>query len=155
MSATNAASAHLLAAKALLRGIEDPEAHKVDGEAFFITDDKPVLFWDFSRKIWKAAGDQTPKESIKVVPGWLILGIAISVEWLYWIFTFGQRTPKFLRSHTIRWVTSERTFSVEKAKQRLGYRPVDNEDESIKKGVKWCLQQEKQEKVKKFHFFCL
>ena len=89
------------------------------------------------------------------MPGWLVLGVAIAVEWLYWIFTFGQKTPKFLRSHTIRWVISERTFSVEKAKQRLGYKPVNNEDESIKKGVEWCLQQEKKEKVNILLFLLL
>ncbi|MCJ1317031.1 hypothetical protein MMC15_002352 [Xylographa vitiligo] len=142
LSADNAASAQLLAAKALLRGMEDPKAQKIDGEAFFITDDKPVLFWDFSRKIWKAAGDRTPPESIKIIPAWFVIGLAVAAEWLYWIFTLGQRTPKFLRSHTMQWVTSERTFSVEKAKKRLGYRPVDNMEDSIQRGVRWCLEEQ-------------
>ena len=143
LSAENAASAHILAAKAILRRMEDPKAPKVDGEAFFITDDKPVLFWDFSRKVWKAAGDRTSQESIRVIPAWFVIGLAITAEWLFWVFTFGQRTPKMLRSHTMRWVTSERTFSVEKAKQRLGYRPVDNIEDNIRRGVQWCLQQKK------------
>jgi len=147
VSATNAASAHLLAAKALLRSMKDPKAPKVDGEAFFITDGRPVFFWDFSRKIWSAAGDRTPKESIKVVPAWFVLGLAITVEWLYWILTFEQRTPEFLRSHTIQWVTSERTFSIEKARQQLGYKPVDNMEQSIQDGVKWYKQQESETKA--------
>ncbi|KAL9122803.1 MAG: hypothetical protein Q9187_000648 [Circinaria calcarea] len=141
VSATNAATAHVLAAKAILRGFHDPQSPKVDGEAFFITDGKPVFFWDFSRKVWSAAGDRTPAKAVKIIPAWFVLGLAITVEWIYWVFTFGQRTPKFLRSHTIRWVTSQRTFSIEKAKQRLDYRPVDDMDESIIKGVEWCLKE--------------
>jgi len=140
VSASNAARAHLLACKGLLKGIEDPEAPKVDGEAFFITDDKPVFFWDFSRRIWEAAGDRTPKESIRIIPAWFVLGLAIAAEWLYWVFTLGHRTPQFLRSHTIRFITSQRTFSITKAKERLGYAPVDDMEESITKGVRWCLK---------------
>lgn len=146
LSANNAARAHILAAQALIAGIDNPSAPKVDGEAFFVTDGDPVLFWDFSRKIWHAAGDRTPPEAVKILPGWLILGLAISVEWAYWIFTLGQRTPMFLRSHTIRWVISTRTFSIEKAKQRLGYQPMDDRDSSIADGVNWCLRQEEEKK---------
>ena len=144
VSVENAVSAHLLAAKALLRGIKDPKAPKVDGEAFFITDDNPQLFWDFARKIWRAAGDETPPESIIVIPAWVMIGLAIVAEWFYWIFTFGQRTPKILRVYAMRWVTTERTFSVEKAKKRLGYKPVDNMDEIIRRGVKWSLEHDDQ-----------
>lgn len=26
------------------------------------------------------------------------------VEWIYWTATFGQKTPEFLQSHTVRWI---------------------------------------------------
>lgn len=139
-SANNAAGAHVLAAKRLLSGITDSQILKVDGEAFFITDDKPIPFWDFSRKVWAEAGSPVDPKTIRVIPAWLILSIALTVEWVFWIATFGQKTPKFLRSHTIRWVTEERTFSIEKAKTRLNYQPRDRMDEDIAKGVRWCLQ---------------
>ena len=54
--AGNAASAHVLAAKALLNPCYAPG--KVDGEAFNITDSNPVPFWDLSRLVWCAAGDK-------------------------------------------------------------------------------------------------
>lgn len=132
LSVKNAASAHVLAYKALMA---PNAASGVAGEAFFITDGKPIPFWDFSRKVWAAAGDRTPPDEIKVVPAWLVLGLAIAVEWMYWVFTFGQKTPQFLRSYTIRYVTEERTFSIEKARTILGYEPEDEMDEGIETGV--------------------
>lgn len=42
--AGNAAFTHVLVAKALLLGMTDPQAPKVDGKAFFTTDDPP---WPF------------------------------------------------------------------------------------------------------------
>ncbi|CAG8961398.1 hypothetical protein HYFRA_00013346 [Hymenoscyphus fraxineus] len=143
LSARNAARAHVLAYKALMKP-ETASQSKVAGEAFFITDGKPVPFWDISRKIWAAAGDKTPPEKIKVVPVWLVLGLAVALEWIYWVFTFGQKSPGSLRSHTIRWVTEERTYSIEKARERLGYEPVDETDQSIKEGVEWHLKELKE-----------
>ena len=139
LSAKNAARAHVLAYKALLSPIESI-ASKAAGEAFFITDGKPMPFWDFSRKIWAAAGDHTPPEKIKVIPAWLVLSLAIALEWVYWVITFGQKTPKFLRSHTIRYVTEEQTFSIEKARRLLGYDPEDERDQSIHDAVVWHLK---------------
>ncbi|MCJ1244533.1 erg26, C-3 sterol dehydrogenase [Trapelia coarctata] len=81
----NATSAHILAAKALLAGTEDPTAPKVDGEVFFITDDAPVLFWDFIHKIWTAAGDTTPQERIWVLQASTALWLAMMVDWIYCI----------------------------------------------------------------------
>ena len=82
-SATNAATAHILAARALLAGMEDPAVPKVDGEVFFITDGKSMPFWTFSRKVWGSAGDRTPPEKIKKIPAWFVLSIAITMEWIY------------------------------------------------------------------------
>ncbi|CAG8979478.1 hypothetical protein HYALB_00012078 [Hymenoscyphus albidus] len=143
LSARNAARAHVLAYKALMKP-ESASHSKIAGEAFFITDGKPVPFWDFSRKIWAAAGDKTPPEKINLVPVWLVLGLAVALEWIYWVFTFGQKSPGSLRSHTIRWVTEERTYSIEKARERLGYDPVDETDQSIKEGVEWHLKELKE-----------
>jgi len=143
LSAKNAARAHILAYRALMSPDEESRALGVAGEAFFITDGKSLPFWDFSRKIWAAAGDRTPPDKIKIVPAWLVLGLAVALEWVYWVFTLGQKTPKFLRSHTIRYVTQERTFSIEKARTRLGYQPVDEMDQSIEDGVTWHLRKSK------------
>lgn len=82
-----------MAARALQRENEiDSQAPRVNGEAFFITDGRPLPFWTFARKVRSAPGDNTRAEKTKVIPRWLILSLAITIEWLFWIFTAGQRT---------------------------------------------------------------
>ena len=137
VSAPNVAQAHLLAAQALLRQSDEKTA-KVDGEAFFITDGDPVPFWTFQRLVWYAAGDRLAPEEVKVVPGWLMLGLASAVEWLYWAFTLGLKRPKVLRRQNMIYTCYPRTYSIEKARERLGYKPIDERDEQIRKGLDWA-----------------
>ncbi|KAG9235489.1 hypothetical protein BJ875DRAFT_504019 [Amylocarpus encephaloides] len=141
VSVHNAAKAHILAAHALLKSSNDSNAAKVDGEAFFITGGYPMLFWDFSRAVYREAGDRTPKEVIMIIPTWLVLGFAILAEFVFGVLTLGRKAPPGLRPFEIRYITSEETFSIEKARKRLGYDPVDDREESIRAGVAWCLKQ--------------
>jgi len=139
VSATNAARSHLLAAKALLRQ-PDAGSGKLDGEAFFITDGKPIPFWDLHHQIWYAAGDKTAPGEIKVIPAWFMLNLASVVEWLYWAFTLGLKRPKVLRRQYMAYTCNTRTYSIEKARERLGYKPVDDRDEQVQRGVEWALR---------------
>ncbi|KAN0105841.1 NAD(P)-binding protein [Hyaloscypha variabilis] len=150
-SSENAALAHVLAAKALLAKINDPETErpKVDGEAFFITDGRPMPTWDFARLVWRAAGDHTPPEQIKVIPAWFILNLASLTEWAYWVCTLGYMKPVSFRRALIETTCVERTFSIEKARQRLGYRPLDNMDDAVKRGVLFVRQQEAEEELRR------
>ena len=143
--------AHVLAAKALLNKIKNPTTNlpKVDGEAFFITDGKPMPTWDFARLIWKAAGDTTRPEEIRVIPAWFMLYLASLVEWCYWIFTLGQKRPLTFRRAILATVCVERTFCIEKARERLGYVPLDNMEDSIKRGVLYWEKQEAEEELRK------
>lgn len=143
LSATNAAQAHLLAAKALLQRPEGGSG-KVDGEAFFITDGNPVPFWTFERQIWSAAGDKTTPEEVTVVPAWLMLNLASAVELLYWAFTLGLKRPKVLRRQIMTYTCHARTYSIEKARERLGYKPVDDRVEQIQRGLEWALRMQKE-----------
>ena len=138
-SVQNAATAHVLAARALLTERDDPLL-KIDGEAFFISDGRPLPYWDFLRMIWAAAGDRTPLEEIQVIPAWFMLGLASTVDWAYYIFTLGQKRPKTLTRFIIEYTCLQRTFSIEKARKRLGYTPVDDRVEMIRAGVEWELQ---------------
>ena len=86
-SADNAAIAHVLVAKAMLASRGDPSAPKVDGEAFNITDGERHHFWDFPRKIWKAAGwEPQPNARTQALPTGLAVIAAIVLEWLFMIF---------------------------------------------------------------------
>ena len=134
----NAALAHIQAAKVLLRS--DATA-KVDGEAFFITDDAPIPFWDFQRKIWAAAGDETKLSDVRVIPAWVGIAMAALVEYVFWLATFGQKLPpKTFRRSVLRYAIEDRTFCIAKAKERLGYRPLVDTNEGIRRGVKWALE---------------
>lgn len=143
VSATNVAQSHLLAAQALLRQSED-ESRKVDGEAFFITDGNPIPFWTFERLIWNAAGDKTTPEDVTVIPAWFMLSLASAVEWLYWAFTLGLKRPKVLRRQVMTYTCYSRTYSIEKARARLGYDPVDDRDEQIRRGLNWARRTQKE-----------
>ena len=143
VSAANAARSHLLAAKALLRETEDGSG-KVDGEAFFITDGNPIPFWTFERLIWSAAGDKTTPEQITVIPAWFMLTLASIVEWLYWVFTLGLKRPQVLRRQIMTYTCCPRTYSITKARERLGYQPVDDRDEQIRRGLEWARQTQKE-----------
>ena len=145
----NVASAHILGAKALLAAATEPKTPKVDGEAFFVTDDAPLLFWDFLRKVWAAAGDQTPLQEVWVIPAWLALRIAAVVEWVFWILTQGQKQPTKFTRQKMEYCCFERTYCIDKAKERLGYVPLISTDEGIRRAVKWTLEQGRAEGNKK------
>lgn len=135
----DAALAHLMAAKALLR--DKTSGPKVEGEAFFITDDNPMPFWDFQRKIWAAAGDKTPLTKVIIIPAWVGILMATVVENMFWIFTLGQKLPpKTMRRNVLRYTFTNRTFSIKKAQERLGYKPLVDTDVGIQRGVKWALE---------------
>ncbi|MCJ1388897.1 erg26, C-3 sterol dehydrogenase [Xylographa bjoerkii] len=54
----NVADAHVQLALAMVREEKDPlNSPKAAGEAFFITNGQPMLFWDYLRLAWRFAGD--------------------------------------------------------------------------------------------------
>ena len=136
----NAATAHVLLAKALL--IQSPAASKVDGEAFNITDGERHLFWDFPRAIWKAAGHEVKVEEVWVLPTWLALTIASMTEWLFWVCIFGRKRPSQLGVQQVEYSCFTHTYCIGKAKERLGYRPEPDFDKGIQKAVAWSLEQD-------------
>ncbi|KAL9081914.1 MAG: hypothetical protein Q9159_006898 [Coniocarpon cinnabarinum] len=136
LSASNAAMSHVCALNVLL-GPMDGVKHAM-GQAFFITDGKPVPFWDFQRQIYSAAGDTTRPDDIKVIPAWLMLNLADCIEWCYWIFTLGSKTPpKNLTRYILEYACLERTVCINRARDLLGFAPVDDRDEQIRQGIEY------------------
>jgi sterol-4alpha-carboxylate 3-dehydrogenase (decarboxylating) len=131
----SAAHAHVLAAEAILR--PGNTEHRADGETFFITDGVPTKFWDFARAVWTAAqGDRTRFDKVIVVPWWIVLALATVSEAIYYIFTFGRKTAPLTRLH-VRYMKEGAWFSIDKAKERLGYVPLVETEEGIQKTVAW------------------
>ncbi|KAL8698774.1 MAG: hypothetical protein Q9201_006388, partial [Fulgogasparrea decipioides] len=73
----NVAHAHILALKKLMEvhaslqsypALEIAQDQRVDGEAFFVTNDQPFHFWDYARTVWAAAGNTTDPKDVWVIP---------------------------------------------------------------------------------------
>lgn len=147
----NAATAHILAAKALLAESASPDpdpdgeeeedkAMKVGGEAFFITDDAPLPFWDLPRKIWAAAGHPMSTDSkVWVIPTKWALRSATAVEWIVWAFSLGTKRPQTFSRQAVEYCCLTHTYCIEKAKKRLGYVARDKMDEGVMQAVTWVL----------------
>ncbi|KAF4785578.1 sterol-4-alpha-carboxylate 3-dehydrogenase [Colletotrichum scovillei] len=136
--AGNAADAHLAAASKLL---DAPDG--VAGEAFFITNGEPVPFWDFSRAVWRAAGDETRIEDVRVINMTFALAYVWALEWVYW---FRGEVPPLTRQ-VVRFSGMSRWYVIDKAKERLGWKPEVSQEEGIRRAVEWWLEKEKREAV--------
>ena len=126
----NAVEGHLLVAKALLA---KPEG--VAGEAFNITDDNPLPWWDFNRSVYAAAGQPADMTKIKIVPMWLLIPIAYIVDWASWAITFGKSQSLFNPSNMRFIRDGNPLMDISKARERLGYEPKMSTDDGIKKAV--------------------
>ncbi|KAH6626042.1 sterol-4-alpha-carboxylate 3-dehydrogenase like protein [Chaetomium sp. MPI-SDFR-AT-0129] len=138
----NVAHGHLLAARALVLTAAAKtiplDNEKIDGEAFFITNDSPIYFWDFARAIWAAAGSPHGTEHVRVLPRSVGLVLGYFSEWFFWAI---NKPPTFNRQRIV-FSCMTRYYDISKAKRRLGYKPLVSLDEGIKKSVKWTLEQE-------------
>ena len=137
----NVATAHLLAATKLLESVNGPLNPRVDGEAFHITDGDPQPFWTFARMIWRMAGDETTLGQVTTVPGWLALLLAEGIEWVFFVCTLGTiRPPLNISLLYIQYTIYNSTYDISKARSRLGYRPVGDKEDHLKRSVAWELE---------------
>ncbi|KAH8665029.1 3-beta hydroxysteroid dehydrogenase/isomerase family-domain-containing protein, partial [Tricladium varicosporioides] len=126
-----AAEAHVLAAKALLEPTTRPQG-RVDGEAFFISDGLPAPYWSFARRLWAYAGYPVDKKDVMVIPYGLVWTLVWVQEWIFWTFTLGKKSPD-IPSAGIEVIGRGFEWDISKAKDRLGYIPVADQDEVLKK----------------------
>ena len=132
----SAAEAHVLAAKALLR---TNGGTRPDGEAYFITDGQALPFFDFMRQCYAAAGAPVKPEEVKKIPLGLVQMMASIGEWVYMIFTLGTIKPH-MRRQEIDHLDAGCHWSIEKARDRLGYQPLIDQDAAIRKTMKWAVE---------------
>ncbi|KAM0229414.1 hypothetical protein ACHAP5_011655 [Fusarium lateritium] len=130
-----AAEAHILALQTLL----NPEtADKAGGEAFFVSDGRPQHFFEFCRRLYAASGHPVGENEITRIPMPVMKAMASTTEWVYWVFTLGYIKPS-LRRIGINHLDSGWCWSLEKAKKVLGYEPVSDQDEAIKRTMEWAM----------------
>jgi sterol-4alpha-carboxylate 3-dehydrogenase (decarboxylating) len=144
---TNVAHAHCLAAMKLRqhRALPQPpeEDMRVEGEVFIVTNDEPRYFWSFMRQVWRIAGDETRVEEVFAMPRGVGLVLAAVIEWVFWLFRWGD--PPLTR-FAVRLACLTRWFCIDKAKKRLGYRPLVSLDESMVLGVEDYIRRRNEER---------
>lgn len=118
----NVAKAQVLAAHALLAQSVDASHPRVDGQAFNITDDQPANPWTFFGLMWSAAGDKPIKRAIKL-PHSVSKLMALGAEYGTLVLSRGKRRPKVLTIERVEFCIYTRTYSIEKAKKLLGFKP--------------------------------
>lgn len=141
----NVAHAHLLAALRLLathrlHPTVPLDTERVDGEAFLVTNDSPMYFWDFARTMWRAAGRDAGLEGVWKLPVdvGILLGFLSEVA-----FGIIRKPPTFNRQRIV-YSSMTRYYNINKAKERLGYRPIVSLEEGVNRAVQWCLEDNKQ-----------
>ncbi|MCJ1293409.1 erg26, C-3 sterol dehydrogenase [Xylographa carneopallida] len=143
----NVADAHVLLAMAMVREATDPlNSPKAAGEAFFITNGQPMLFWDYLRLVWRFAGHPIAAEIVWVVPIGLVMMVAFLAEWITWALSFGSRIPEKFTRAKIGMCCLEQTFAIDKAERVLGYVPRVSLEEGTRRGVEWLIADRSKEK---------
>lgn len=144
----NLTHAEILAVEALLAERESgemlPHDQRVQGEAFFITDDDTYSFPAFTRLVAEFAGHPVDPDKVRTIPLWLMLLLVGAAEWVYWVVTLGKKMA--FSTQVVRMVAQERTFDIAKAKARLGYTPRFTTRDGTKRAVEWFLEHEETER---------
>lgn len=140
----NLVDAHILAAQALLKShiAPPPENKRVAGEGFIITNDEHIPFWEFARSIGAAAGHPTPEKDIVRIPKTVAIIMAVITEWIVWAVSFGSRKSR-MNVVGIRYSCMTRTYRIDKAKERLGYKPRVSLQEAIQRAGKSFREEDK------------
>ncbi|KND04082.1 sterol-4-alpha-carboxylate 3-dehydrogenase (decarboxylating) [Spizellomyces punctatus DAOM BR117] len=125
----NVSYAHILAAENL------DQRPGVAGEAFYITNDTPVFFWDIPKFLYNELGyrntlrTRIPK-SIGLVLGSLV-DIVVAV-----LRPVKKIDPTF-NKFRVQVITNNRYLDISKAKNVLGYKPIVSLEEGLKRTAKY------------------
>ncbi|KAG0067446.1 erg26, C-3 sterol dehydrogenase [Linnemannia elongata] len=138
----NVAYSHVLAAEKLVAGSGVP------GQAFFITNGAPVPFWNHPRALYAEKG---------VVASRIIIinfQIALVIGFLSEMFSLlkkmmGKEAKEGFTRVRVRYVSCNRYFNINKARKLLGYEPVVNYKEGVKRTMAHFMTQEELDAKKK------
>lgn len=105
----NAAYAHVLAAEKLL---QQPDV--IGGQAFFITNDEPMPFWDFNRSAMRALGDDDKRAVIKIP---YYAGLIMALIATLWCKLTGSTTP--FTVFAVKFAALTQWYNIEKVCRHL------------------------------------
>ncbi|KAJ3375431.1 hypothetical protein GGF31_004549 [Allomyces arbusculus] len=131
----NVAAAHILAMAKLAK-------HSgIDGEAFNITNDDPIPFWDFSKRLTHAllppSDPRVARAGSLHLPRLPMLVLAYLTAFFVWLISPIVHIDPVFTPFRVRVTTATRTFACDKAKERLGYRPLVQLDEALERSIDW------------------
>jgi 2-alkyl-3-oxoalkanoate reductase len=124
----NAAMAHLLACDAMTQ-------KRVAGEAYFISDDAPVMLWDWINAL---LGALKITRVTKRVPVKIAYGAGFMLEKFYGLLN-KQDEPRMTR-FLARALSCSHYYNVSKAKRDFQYRPIVGNDEGLRRTVAFFMQ---------------
>lgn len=104
------------------------------GEAYLITDGEPVTWRRYLTALAAAAGTRAPRISIPAAAAWpMVLGMEALFPLL------GRKPP--LGRLGLRLLTSRSSYSIEKAKRELGWRPAVDFTEGMRRVGAWLARE--------------
>ena len=121
----NAARAHLMACDAMT-------ARKVAGQAYFVSDDNPVMLWDWINTLFEQL--QIPKVG-KRIPAPLAFGFGACLECLYSLRK--KYDEPAMTRFLARTLSCSHYYNISKAKRDFGYRTIVSNGEGVKRTVKY------------------
>ncbi|KAF2141534.1 uncharacterized protein K452DRAFT_228725 [Aplosporella prunicola CBS 121167] len=138
-----------LAASALLRAANEPPLpadRRVEGEPINITNLGRLPFWGFTLAVADALGKPVPKKDIVKIPLWVGLIMGFVAEWGVWLFSLDKKEAG-MSVETVGYTYLIRTLKCDKARERLGYAPLVELHEGIRRTIEeYKKQQGKKEK---------
>lgn len=122
------------ATKSVLQELRQPSS-PVCGESYFITNDEPKRCWDMFSIVQARLGYPAPSIYI---PTWVCLIIAFVFDVLLFVVkpVFVPQKPLSLSVQHLRLLSSEHTYSCEKAKRDFAYTPRISMDAGLNKTLK-------------------
>lgn len=101
-------------------------------QAYFITNDAPLPFWEFMRRVLIGLNYPAPRYHL---PYWLVYSIALLLQLVAWcvspVLTF---KPTFTPMR-VALAATHHYYSCDKAKRDFGYKPIVPFDEALSKSL--------------------
>ena len=121
----NAAMAHLLACDAMT-------SKRVSGQAYFISDDNPVILWDWINALLEKL---EIKKIRRHIPVRLAYGLGYCFEGLYHLI--GKYDEPLMTRFLAKALSCSHYYDISKAKRDFGYRAIVDNDEGVRRTVEY------------------
>lgn len=121
----NVAYAHWLA-------LENLRSGRVGGRAYFVSDDAPVVLWEWVKALLEKAGAPPVRSR---VPEKMALRLGGALEWAYRTFKIKGEPP--LTRFVAQQMAEDHWFDISAARRDLGYEPVVSPEEGMEELLDW------------------